>query len=488
MDKRKHRRSKSSPGFINGWRGSGSFDSVIDESPKPDEHGFSWAGIRINENLKKKDEAESPEIINHGIHMISKSSPELSELGVSVNGNEEGENYYPIFNSSNYSSSSLPPNWFSHSSSSCNSSISLRIPSSNVSSASNSLTTITSNPYGNVDHKNSISGENSGGLENGFELTFPVSDFGQRQQQGSFMGRMMSLIQSPPAVQSMERSVEGYDPHRIPSAVFESNRTVEWSVASNESLFSLNLGRTNSLSPEKLFGLGDFNTGELDPLAVYRFTGPRTSDSDHSCYRISDVEIDLLKKIEEDGAEDSEQRNSEENVIENSDLERTIEVSNEVADDTNNKLQLDSKQQPDLALSFRVEEPTDKIPPAKITKNSEESVKSTSSFAFQVLEDEKTKAKDPKDSSSIQNETQQPLPDPDPKASWKSWFDCLGCCSCFSILCCNYKSCCGGSSCPCNCSSYLPSSCTCKCNCSWCRCFSCGGASFCCFGTQRLYN
>ncbi|XP_065873422.1 uncharacterized protein [Euphorbia lathyris] len=51
----------------------------------------------------------------------------------------------------------------------------------------------------------------------------------------------------------------------------------------------------------------------------------------------------------------------------------------------------DSKQQPDLDLSFRVEEPTGKIPSAKITKNSEESVKSTSSFAFQVLEDERQK-------------------------------------------------------------------------------------------------
>ncbi|PSS30510.1 Ataxin-7 like [Actinidia chinensis var. chinensis] len=55
-----------------------------------------------------------------------------------------------------------------------------------------------------------------------------------------------SLKQSPP-IQTMWRPVSGYDPHRIPSSIFMSkpNAGMEWSVASNESLFSIQMGNTS---------------------------------------------------------------------------------------------------------------------------------------------------------------------------------------------------------------------------------------------------
>ncbi|KAE9595666.1 hypothetical protein Lal_00031049 [Lupinus albus] len=57
---------------------------------------------------------------------------------------------------------------------------------------------------------------------------------------------------SPP-IQVMDRS-GGYDPARIPSEVFDINANpLEWSVASNESLFSLHVG-DNSFSREHMFG------------------------------------------------------------------------------------------------------------------------------------------------------------------------------------------------------------------------------------------
>lgn len=63
--------------------------------------------------------------------------------------------------------------------------------------------------------------------------------------------------QSPP-VQVMDRS-GGYEPYRIPSSVFarsKSSSPVEWSIASNESLFSIQLGN-NSFSRDHVIMWGD---------------------------------------------------------------------------------------------------------------------------------------------------------------------------------------------------------------------------------------
>ncbi|OIW02188.1 hypothetical protein TanjilG_02412 [Lupinus angustifolius] len=58
---------------------------------------------------------------------------------------------------------------------------------------------------------------------------------------------------SSPSIQVMDRS-GGYDPARIPSAVFHRNSNpLEWSSASNESLFSLQI-ENNSFSREHMFG------------------------------------------------------------------------------------------------------------------------------------------------------------------------------------------------------------------------------------------
>ncbi|URE23427.1 hypothetical protein MUK42_26295 [Musa troglodytarum] len=65
--------------------------------------------------------------------------------------------------------------------------------------------------------------------------------------------------QSPP-VQAMEKS-DAADPNRIPSSVFarsKSNTPMEWSVASNESLFSIHVGNS-SFSKENV----------ASPMAAY---------------------------------------------------------------------------------------------------------------------------------------------------------------------------------------------------------------------------
>ncbi|XP_031400360.1 lisH domain-containing protein C1711.05 isoform X2 [Punica granatum] len=66
----------------------------------------------------------------------------------------------------------------------------------------------------------------------------------------------LSPTQSPP-VQMMDRS-GGFDPYRIPSSVFERSKSstpVEWSVASNDSLFSIHIGN-NSFSRDHVIMWG----------------------------------------------------------------------------------------------------------------------------------------------------------------------------------------------------------------------------------------
>lgn len=65
-----------------------------------------------------------------------------------------------------------------------------------------------------------------------------------------------------PRTQTMDRSEEDYDPNRIPDHVFASTPGMEWSTASNESLFSIHMGNSS-------FSNGSFNmmySGELSLL------------------------------------------------------------------------------------------------------------------------------------------------------------------------------------------------------------------------------
>lgn len=82
-----------------------------------------------------------------------------------------------------------------------------------------------------------------------------------------FGGNVMSPTQSPP-LQTMDRvgGYESYDPFRIPSAVFQKSRSItplEWSIASNESLFSIQVGN-NSFSRDHVLMLSELGkSGEL---------------------------------------------------------------------------------------------------------------------------------------------------------------------------------------------------------------------------------
>lgn len=141
---------------------------------------------------------------------------------------------------------------------------------------SSSLTDLKDEKFGILQHHKPSGSEES---ENSFvdqSITFPVPDFIPQSNHE----HVASMMQSPP-MQVMERSKGsgggggGYDPSRIPSAIFETNKTtpVEWSSTSNESLFSLQLGTSFSrgsrlLSMEYKPGEVDFQFSPSPPVSV----------------------------------------------------------------------------------------------------------------------------------------------------------------------------------------------------------------------------
>lgn len=73
-----------------------------------------------------------------------------------------------------------------------------------------------------------------------------------------------SIIHNPPNIQVMLKNDENYDPERIPSNVFErcdSLIPAEWSTASNESLFSLNVGNASIGRDQALLLSGELKSG-----------------------------------------------------------------------------------------------------------------------------------------------------------------------------------------------------------------------------------
>ncbi|KAK8508057.1 hypothetical protein V6N13_055515 [Hibiscus sabdariffa] len=77
-----------------------------------------------------------------------------------------------------------------------------------------------------------------------------------KSQVPSHMHDESTPTQSPP-IQVMDRVLEGFDPYRIPSSVFDrskSSNSADWSTASNDSLFSIQIGST-SFFKDELFTL-----------------------------------------------------------------------------------------------------------------------------------------------------------------------------------------------------------------------------------------
>ncbi|XP_050237215.1 uncharacterized protein LOC126686947 [Mercurialis annua] len=368
-------------------------------------------------------------------------------------------------------------------------------------------------------------------------LTCPVLDFIHREETYPLM-EIDSTMNIPPVMQVMhptggeedeeeeaedeeEAEEEGYDPSRIPSSVFEvkeHSSPVEWSVASNDSLFSLKLGKSNSLPREAILTLAQQGSAE------FAFTPPPPI------------------KMVDDIASDMERLEA---------ADKVVHIGDEIKIDAAENIERNDKKK--------------KKQPSPISCGSGDSA---ATFAFPILEDEKKAISSPEPIGAKQHlqdyalTEQQPKPPPllpppsplpsppspspspppppvaisIPEAKIKSkskakakpkrcWFCCFFSCSswncspcrscCSSLIPCSRSSSCRRRSCfpsrPCCCISCNPcccvpprpscscfscrpcscfpcSSCSCSpfriCRCSSCNplsCFSCGSGSCCCF-------
>jgi hypothetical protein len=121
----------------------------------------------------------------------------------------------------------------------------------------------------------------------------------------------MPSTQSP-QIQVMDRS-EGYDPDRIPSSVFTTSKSttpMEWSVASNESLFSIHIGN-NSFSKEPII----LSPHPPVPVAVTDTQNIIIGKEQSGATVVAD---ETLKDAERVGAEAQSEENSPPTTVRNS--------------------------------------------------------------------------------------------------------------------------------------------------------------------------
>ncbi|KAH1076192.1 hypothetical protein GLYMA_19G030300v4 [Glycine max] len=249
----------------------------------------------------------------------------------------------------------------------------------------------------------------------------------------SFQGG--SVTQSPP-VQFMNSP--GYDPNRIPSSVFNKPTSpMEWSVASNESLFSIQLGNS-SFSRDYAFAFNN-KSGEL----------PRTSDLPNMPATLPSVQevpakeknVDMERQsVSSDSSSETadsirghdHDKTSHESAGSVVDLKKT-ENSEEIGTD---EVVLD-KYPDDHSKEAKIPNGEAKNY-ASVSYRSVESNMSTRSFQFPILTAEGGRTS----SSTVESEKQEQQPEKPqqppspktekaPKKSGKSWCFCFSCSPCF---------------------------------------------------------
>ncbi|PON46184.1 pinin-like protein [Parasponia andersonii] len=174
----------------------------------------------------------------------------------------------------------------------------------------------------------------------------------------------LSPMQSP-LVQAPARP-SGYDPNRIPASIFSSKPStpLEWSTASNESLFSIHVGNT-SFSKDQFLAL--YRSGELTKFEEFVTNvpppfpaGANESSSRHSC------EIKAVN-FERESSESASTNNSKESSgLEFHGREKNTNMKPGTFD---NQIRRKGRNNSNSHLSYR----------------SDESYNSTRSFQFPVL-------------------------------------------------------------------------------------------------------
>ncbi|XP_050117251.1 uncharacterized protein LOC126594992 isoform X4 [Malus sylvestris] len=246
-----------------------------------------------------------------------------------------------------------------------------------------------------------------------------------------------------PSIQMMDRCGGGYDPYRIPSSVFsrsKSNKELEWSVASNESLFSIHLGN-NSFSRDHILLLGDLvKSGELNKSGELFTLNPAPH------VPVVEIESDRIEEVR-----------IEEVKIEEVRIEEVRESGVGVVDET---IKNTARANAEDHSEGRVPAPTGPVKSPTLSRRSDASGTSTRSFAFPILSDGMTDRM--KSSVKVTQFAEEQCLEPEPlrppppvllppkkvtKSKASYWLCCFswckwGCscrrrrCRCFSCCCC----------------------------------------------------
>ncbi|KAB1999745.1 hypothetical protein ES319_D12G182200v1 [Gossypium barbadense] len=183
----------------------------------------------------------------------------------------------------------------------------------NISSPSSSSSSSLSSPSSgsSTDDKSQADTQESGisGLTSGksssiIKQTQNGSAGSKSNSQVPIVAQESALTQSPP-IQVMDRGVEEYDPYRIPSAVFSISKSpapMDWSLASNDSLFSIKVGSTSfarDLIQNKETARGVEKPGEVKALIPFPAVAPTYTEN---------FEFDIRKEtvVSDDTAKDKQ--------------------------------------------------------------------------------------------------------------------------------------------------------------------------------------
>ncbi|KAJ7971069.1 RNA-binding protein with serine-rich domain like [Quillaja saponaria] len=201
-------------------------------------------------------------------------------------------------------------------------------------------------------------------------------------------------------LQTMDQPA-GYDPNRIPSSIFSSKPAtpMEWSVASNESLFSLHLGN-NSFSRDHAFLLN--NSDEWTTLPpVEKATNSESKNPDMENSGSTEASAEPTNPVTENYLGSKEKSSETPKVV----LNETPEVNNK-----------------------------EKMAPAedaRISTRSDTSSMSTQSFRFPVFVADSVR----NSTSTVESEKHLPEkqllpqnPETATKPTGNPWFSCFSCC------------------------------------------------------------
>ncbi|GAB2212988.1 hypothetical protein Droror1_Dr00020999 [Drosera rotundifolia] len=235
-------------------------------------------------------------------------------------------------------------------------------------------------------------------------------------------------LQSPPA-QVMERPSDAV-PYRIPSYVFARNKSgtpMEWSVASNESLFSIHTGNM-SFTREQFSWL--LKSGELtypEPISKPgdlpksgQLMSPREEPSKPPVEKFTNVE----SPVKESPVKKADDVGFSTNALPATDLDSASSPVTPKKPELKVEMNERTKAKPSLS--------DDAMPLS--ARHSDSSVQS---FAFPVLTsevDRRSSVKSTIDTTEQQEMKKEQPPQesatpPPPEATQTSWFSCLSCCS-----------------------------------------------------------